>query len=334
LVYFNPSFTGQFDLKSGFLGMNEYIRKLAWPGSFYLNNYGLQLFTDGTSTFGNFNTYQNLTRMAIYGAGHMVSDTQGEATNFMVSRFLKNEKMCLFCREEPPCPNNCTIAGYCNKQTLQCTCDPGYSNDDCSAASYTPLKMDMEKGFEGLIVGRGFNTFLIDFPVFDANYININILLRKLTKEGGPYLFVEFYSTTPSIETIKSNILQKIQQNKFGTFTEFGVRFTNTSEEPRVRIQEEYVPIEKSSTLKMLILVYNTNDFILKFTLDVKSEPQYVKWDQVAIFVGFQLVVVLVILVELLIGFYVLRKKIPNPLKKNLKKQDYQMVSQLEEIPE
>eukprot|EP01080_Neovahlkampfia_damariscottae_P006360 gene6360-10366_t len=304
-------YTGQFDLKSGFLGMNEYIRKLQWPGSFYMNSYQPKLFSTANDVYGNYNTYKNLTRMVIYQSGHLVSQTQGPVTQIMMNKFIKNEEYCMICSEDPPCPNNCTISGYCNKKAEMCICDQGYSGPDCADGKYDPLKFDSNMDFKGLIVGRGFNTFLIDFPPYDANYMNLNILLKRTSHVGGPYVFVEFYSQTPQIETIKSQIAQKITNNKYGTFTDFGFKFTNTSEEPNIRIQGDYIPVEKSIPLKMLIVVHNTNDYVLTFDLMVQTKGEFVKWDKVAILVSVEALVLIIILVEVLIWGYFFYDKLP-----------------------
>ena len=291
--------------------MNEYIRKLQWPGSFYMNNYQPQMFSTVRDVLGNYNTYKNLTRMVIYQSGHMVSETQGIATKLMLDKFIKNEEFCVICRNDPPCPNNCTIAGYCNHKAEQCICDNGYSGIDCADGKFNPFKFDMKQNFQGLIVGRGFNTFLIDFPLYDANYMNLNILLKKTSHVGGPYVFVEFYSQTPSIEKIKSQIEQKINDNKYGTFTDFDFKFSNTSEEPIIRISSDYIQLEKSIPLKMLIVVYNTNDFVLKYDLSVETKGQFIKWDKLTVIFGLEIIVILIILIEALIFGYFFHDKLP-----------------------
>lgn len=327
-------YASQFDMRSSSIGINEYLKNLNWTLRTSFNIQPQNLFTDFFKTYGQWKTFGNLTYLNLYGAGHMSSATQGPATQLMEERFISTGLICQApCGPKISCANNCSSHGICI--TGSCTCFNGYYGADCSqyldSISLFPYNY---KQFNGLIFGRDMNIYQLqlDKPL-DAT-ISTSIQLQRLSDFGSPYIFFRAETLPfPSVEQTRNELNTKFTDDTFGEISDFGFQYLNTSSENIVTLNPGLVNILRGSPNILTLIVYNSEEFILDYTISIQIAPGQYTFSESGLLLGLNILLYLFIGVQILLIYSFI--KITNEAKATgLIKQDQELLLHSEVINE
>ncbi|EPY43687.1 serine carboxypeptidase (CBP1) [Angomonas deanei] len=86
-------FAGDMDFICNWIGNKDYLLALQWPGHDGFNKANDREFKVGGAWAGRTRSYQNLTFVQVYGAGHMVPMDQPEVALHILTRFIENKPM-------------------------------------------------------------------------------------------------------------------------------------------------------------------------------------------------------------------------------------------------
>ncbi len=81
-------YNGQFDMDCNFIGTERWLSLLKWSGQSEFNALPRKPWTFGTNIGGSVRTYQNLTQLVVYGAGHLVPMNQPESALAFLNTFV------------------------------------------------------------------------------------------------------------------------------------------------------------------------------------------------------------------------------------------------------
>jgi len=81
-------YNGNYDLICNFYGTSALLNTMSWPGQNGFLKAANTTWTVQGDAAGNFRTYQNLTYVVVYNAGHMVPHDQGENALDLLSHLL------------------------------------------------------------------------------------------------------------------------------------------------------------------------------------------------------------------------------------------------------
>lgn len=180
-------FYGQFDLRDGPYGAQEWLRKMKWDGMDGFNAASRNTYhyiSDDNQEIrlgGNFRSYKNFHFLVIYSAGHLVPATQLACSRSMLSDIISDDKllchkkdgMCSLDNTTLSLMNNCTNNGQ--GVNGKCICNTGFYGADCSittkslksddihlsATTWKYLKIDKDKNIEIKVSSSSGNDFIL-----------------------------------------------------------------------------------------------------------------------------------------------------------------------------
>lgn len=285
-------YSSQFDFRSSSIGINEYLKNLNWTHRTKFNNLPQNLFSDFIKVFGQWKSFGNLTYLNLYGAGHMSGAEQPYATQIMIERFMTNGLLCVPpCAARTACSNNCSSHGVCSGGN--CRCFNGYSGDDCSNF-LAPISIfpSNYREFVGLIYGKDFNVYQLSLDRPTDATISAEIILDRTSDFGAPYIFFRSEGLPfPSIDQVRNDLLQKIEDHEFGEINDFGYQFLNTSRERRIILAPPLVNILRGSPNILTLIVFNSEDFTLSYKLSIRLQPGQYNFSDTGLFFGLNILV-------------------------------------------
>jgi len=193
-------YNGQFDLRCCVYGTSEWLRTLPWSGQASFNYMNFSPFiSDGTTVVGLYKTYQNLSQVVVFDAGHLSPRDQPQATLEMLSRFTMANSFNSSCSQEPcqplECPNECSGRGKCSNGV--CECGPEFSAPDCSIALRTSFQLfGKTERFSGKLFGQTPHLYHLLLDPIDFNntdilgYFDVEVTLVKTSNYGKIHVYI------------------------------------------------------------------------------------------------------------------------------------------------
>ncbi len=81
-------YNGQFDMDCNFIGTEAWLSQLKWSAQKEFNALPRKPWAVGPNIGGSVRTYQNLTQLVVYGAGHLVPMNQPESALSFFNTFV------------------------------------------------------------------------------------------------------------------------------------------------------------------------------------------------------------------------------------------------------
>eukprot|EP01080_Neovahlkampfia_damariscottae_P011818 gene11818-5149_t len=305
-------YDGQFDLRVGVVSTSEYLRTLNWTGRAIFNNLRQNIFRieNENTPLGQFKTYAGLTQLMIYSAGHVSPRDAPVAAYEMFSRFISpTANLCPVsqpnCIEQNLnyCPQNCSSHGICltgkNESNPQCSCYPGYFGKTCTTGYFNHEVTHSGRTFKGLINGKEMNIYQFEF-IPTETLINIFVSLKLKSRTGTPYLFMSIKEKKDALSFHEARKLvdNKILDDVYGSVKDYGFMFVNNSNGPVKTISVLEAKLTRLSPNVITLVVYNSNDFICEYDLNIKSENGGGRTSLSIILTGSIFIIVFIIFIE------------------------------------
>lgn len=283
-------YSGQFDLSVSALGMNEMLRRLPWRGREAFNNLGTTVFKVKDAMKGNmvprgqFKTYSTLTQLILYGTGHTVLTTQPEAALAMVERFIHRDTGSL-CENDSEdctylarrCENDCSMHGRCDYSSGKCTCEGGYSGEDCAVGEFSDLSAN--DTFTGMIFGRNvaFYRLQIDAPTFYTTLIDIDIAVERTSSAGNPFVLANLDIGTSAAfdaQQMRDLVKEQMDYGPHGRLLDnnnIGFKYHNLRDSSFIRLENVSVfPILQNI---VTVAIYNAADLPTQYRMKLDVRP-------------------------------------------------------------
>lgn len=265
-------FSGQFDVRASVMGTEEWVRVLQWDGKPGFNSLQHDIFYTNNVTSGIWKSHKNLTHLVVYGAGHMSPFDQPLTTLDMFTRFINKQSFCSYSNNmdipggphytcnRVECPNKCSGSthGSCSNVNKQCSCNPGFSEEDCSVSN-SDLLFNRATTNEGSIFGNTFHAYYVNLVGTGSGLYNLKLELQKKGDFGKPHVYVQVGKSfvAPNESFVDSMRAQYPYSN------------TEDIDLKTVQIND----LDRYQGTKISVIVYNNVHTDLQYTLRMWTEP-------------------------------------------------------------